>query len=343
MDDSTEPLLSPEEKSDTIAVRPRYVGRKWMTVEPCLVLYFMAVMPFFPLQQQFVLYQLKLRHNISFESNDSTCGDNATDPTLQQEESQVEAEAANWMIILTAVALIPSLFVTTALGSFSDKAGRKVALIPPLVGGILRFLVSVVLIVFSLPLELLILAAFLEACSGGVSTFLMGSFASISDITTPEQRSFRIFILEVALGIGNFVSQIATGYVINLLGFMYPLIILGGIHVINLLYTVFLLPESRKGDLRNVSLFSREHFRKMWQLYTKDDESRRRWKLQLCLFLLFITVMVQLGSSDCIVYFLISFPLCFTPVLIGYYQVFELVFITFAPSFPSLWKVFINY
>ena len=313
-----------EEPAQSVSrAAPKSCFRRWVTVEPCLMVYFMTVLPLIPLTDQYVLHHIQTENNFSISKNESGCESNTSDPTYIKEQ-QFQAQASHTVILFTLVGLVPSVFVTIQLGAYSDKMGRKLTLLSPLAGGIIRCLLSVVVIQLKLPLAALSIGYFVEGCLGGVSTLVAGCFSYIADITTHQERSMRIFILEVSLGVGVVTSEVAVGYLIRELGFMYPIVILGSLHVLNILYVIFVLEESVVKD-RSAKFFSCSQYAKMLTVYGRDNGTGRRWKLDLTLLILFLACVVQLGGKDVATYFQLDSPICFDSVDIGYWVVSEYV------------------
>ena len=270
--------------------------------------------------EQYVLQQVGEKKNYTESSGSSSnCNENTSSPIYQLQQ-EVMSEASHWMIVFTAAALLPGFISTVLLGSYSDKAGRKVPLVASLIGGILRSVLIVIIINYKLPLETLLVPMLLEGSLGGVSSFIMAAFAYIADISDHESRSVRIFILEVAIGIGIIISTISVGIMIRTIGFMYPFVAIGGLHLINLVYIMAYVIETRKKD-PTARLFTFNHYIQAFRLIGCDDGTGRRWKMMLCMGILWLTCTADLGGGDVLAYTQLNSPICFNSVLVGYWQV----------------------
>ncbi len=318
MDDSPgegAPLLHKTTEQDDATRATRKISR-WITVEPIMVLYFMAFAPTVPLYEQFVYQQISERHNFSTEHNGSSQCNIDTNSTQHKNEELVQSEATKWLTYFLIATIIPMTVVMPFIGPYTDERGRKLAMYLPLLGAIGKLTVGTVIVAARWPFELLMIGSVIDGSTGGIVAIIMASFAYIADITNEQQRARRIFILEVSIGIGIVCSDIGIGYAINLLGYLYPFIILLGIHFVNLVYTFFGVQESII-KRENVKFFSILHVKKMWALLTVDNESKRRWKLQLLLVALSLINAIDTGNGDIQTYKLLKSPLCFTSVLIG--------------------------
>ena len=71
-----------------------------------------------------------------------------------------------------------------------------------------------------------------------------------------ENRSFRFVIADVSTGLPMILSSVGSGYVLDLLGFTWCFLILLVCTIFNLLYVIFLIPETirRKPHVRFFSL-----------------------------------------------------------------------------------------
>ena len=222
--------------------------RRWVTVEPCLLLFFLGAIPVQPLADQYVLRYIHQANNVTANtSSQQVCAHNLTDPSYVKEQV-MQAEAANTMMLLSIAGMIPSFFVTAQVGAYSDRVGRKVALILPIVGFLLCSVILVVAVQLDLSMWALAAAFITQGTMGGFSMVLAASFAYIADVTTHAQRSMRIFALEIVIGVGIIGSQVALGYLIKTLGFMWPLVITAGIHLVNLLYVTLVIKETVTRD-----------------------------------------------------------------------------------------------
>jgi len=155
---------------------------------------------------------------------------------------------------------------------------------------------------------------------------LMALFSYICSVTSTESRSRRVVVVAVTSGLATIVSHLSVGYAIHFLGYAWTFVFLLGIIFTALCYTVFILPEvdpvSATTTVKAV-FFTTEHFRRVLALYVLDDADGlgRHWKLRFTLLVLGVTSVVQLGCFDAETLFMLSAPLCFTSVWIGYFNV----------------------
>ncbi len=290
--------------------------KRTVIVEPVIFLYFLAVMPITPLLQQFVYAEVSRRHGLSPIESQVSCSTNKSDPNYITQQS-VQADASEWSMLYATCALLPSIVSTILLGSYTDTVGRKVGLIFPMVGAFCMTFLSLCVVGLQLDYRLIVIGGLLHGISGGNSTLLMASYAYIADTTDTTNRTIRLLYLELAMGSAFGLGSITMGYLIKYTGYAWPLMISEVILVLGLIVTLCHVPDHHTST-EHVKVFSMAQASRIYKIYTKDDTSKRRWKLQFCLFILIFTHMVESGTGDVITYYVLSAPLCFSSVLIGY-------------------------
>ena len=118
-----------------------------------------------------------------------------------------------------SVAFIPQCGRVSALyifiifiGTYSDVGGRKIAILLPSIGGMLKAIVFLIVIYLNLDVEFLLIGYMLDGLSGSQMCLYMAGFAYIADVTTEKDRSFRITVLEATIGIAAATCQVGVGY-----------------------------------------------------------------------------------------------------------------------------------
>lgn len=153
---------------------------------------------------------------------------------------------------------------------------------------------------------------------------LMASFSYISSITDMHSRTRRVIIVDAVNGLAFVLSNFSIGYAISLFGYAWTFVILLGIIFTALCYVTFVLPEVESVSAtttNDAEFFSSTHFRRLFALYMINDAdgSGRHWKLRSTLLIFVVTSAIQLGQFDVQTLFMLSPPLCFTSIWIGYF------------------------
>ena len=315
-------LSDVEFKRTDVPVYSRFV----MLLEPIMLVYALYVGAVAPLSDQYIRARISNNYNITDGSLNKSDGDQdvCSNGSSRHENDNTDSQSSLWILYINVATMIPGLFSLILLGSYSDRGGRKVAIIAPQIGAIVRCVSFFVVIYFDLSLYVIVFAAFIEGLSGGISMSFAAAYAYVADVTS-HNRSLRMTILESCFGIGTVISQIVVGYLISSLGYYYPFLILTALLLLGVVVTACLLPETVTCD-PDVRFWTLHHFRKAYHLYTRDNGTGRRWKLLLCLAIAFCTCAVTLGRTDVLIIYLLDAPFCWSSVQIGYFgAVFMLI------------------
>ena len=174
-------------------------GCRGVIIEPLLMAfillnYLLAVLiPEYVLQQE--LQRLTGNDNITTHktgcashSNNTVDDDpytrNLSDNPYTRNLSLASSAASYFELERTLVVTLPAIPMIMFLGAFGDKAGRKYAILPPIIGQLLAVLSCAVTVYFSLPVEVILGGFLAYGLCGQWTTFYSGCFAYIADITT---------------------------------------------------------------------------------------------------------------------------------------------------------------
>ena len=158
-------------------------------IEPLLVLCVLAFEPLSLLLPQYIQRREweKLMGNETYPANSNkSChfALNTTDDPIKGNLTLVASATSYLNLQLSLASSLPTLLSVTFLGPFSDRAGRKVALLLPSIGNVLGILIGLLIIYFHLPIEMFIVSSFIVGCFGNFHTFQTGAMSYISDVTS---------------------------------------------------------------------------------------------------------------------------------------------------------------
>ena len=197
-----QPLLErPEKTSRTCCVSTLSV----ITVEPVLFLSYIAF-GFYSATDYALIYN---KTCLSFYRTD-VC-DNIQEEEFSQQEYNVQKTASQWRMYLDLCYLFPTTISIAIQGYWSDRFGRKLPIVVPLLGEFIahgaRLYNSVYM---DGKLEWLLLPFLIQGIFGGRWSLLMAVFSYLSDVSSKESRLLRIAIAEAVMytstGIGNSLS-----------------------------------------------------------------------------------------------------------------------------------------
>ena len=232
--------------------------------------------------------------------------------------SHLAQKKNSYFNIVTGIAnAIPNLVTATFLGPYSDKAGRKYAIVIPLVGTLIYSAVCLVVTKFTLPVWYLIIGNFIDGLGGRYIVLLIGCFSYIADITPKDDRQFRITIVELIMFLSAVVGPVGVGYWIQKADYFWPITASAAAFALNVLYSLLCIPETIIKD-PEAKFFTITHLKTIVKVYTDDDTPGRRWKLKL-LYLAFIPVILPTLGDNVSTLFKQNPPLCWQSVKIGNY------------------------
>lgn len=231
------------------------------------------------------------------------------------------------------------MIVTLMLVAYSDKGGRKITIIMPLVGTLLYTLSLLTVSYFELNIYLLIGSSLISSLFGGLGTFLGGCFAYIADLCqNGHQKTMRMAGVDMMIGLLSGVASISTGYFLNAAGFNWPFLTSALCQCLNLLYAIFILEETvTKPQSDAVGVDSATQGSALKQMvcgvYKMFAGASRRTKTVLAFLILIFTSLsfAYFGGSSLLTLYELNKPLCWTEILIGYGS--ALSFTVFLTSF----------
>uniref|UniRef100_A0A673HEV9 Solute carrier family 46 member 3 n=1 Tax=Sinocyclocheilus rhinocerous TaxID=307959 RepID=A0A673HEV9_9TELE len=221
----------------------------------------------------------------------------------------VQKETSIFLLKSELCFLIPSLISALLLVSYSDYCGRKVAIVPPLVGDTLFALCYVLVSRFSFSLNYLLAASFLSGLMGGPTTLIGGCFAYVADLCGEDlegQKTVRMARLDMILGVLTGLASLCTGFYIKAAGFTWPFLTAVFLHLINLFYVLVVLKESLV--LPNPSLSSSSHSASEAPRLNQSQALAARLQGVYLLF----------GGMSIFILYELNTPLCWSEVFVGY-------------------------
>lgn len=212
------------------------------------------------------------------------------------------------------------------LVAYSDRGGRKITIVLPLIGTLIFTLALLAVSYFELNIYLLIVFSVLSSLFGGLGTFLGGCFAYIADLCEDgRQKTLRMAGLDMMIGLLSGVAAISTGYFLRVAGFNWPFLTSVLFQCLNILYAIFILEETVKQAPTDGSIQEETRQRSatkqmvygVYQMFA--GSSCRRRTVLLLLILIFTSLSFAYGGgSSLMTLYELNKPLCWTEILIGY-------------------------
>ncbi|AWN23870.1 tetracycline resistance MFS efflux pump [Deinococcus irradiatisoli] len=167
-------------------------------------------------------------------------------PLLIKELAGSAAAGARYIGIFTAVYAVMQFVFAPILGRLSDRYGRRPVLLLSLLGVGLDYL----LLAFAPTLWWLFVGRVIAGITGASLTV---ANAYIADVSAPEDRAKNFGRLGATFGVG-FILGPALGGLLGGYGLRVPFMFAAGLALLNMLYGVFVLPESLPAGSRGQRL-----------------------------------------------------------------------------------------
>lgn len=172
----------------------------------------------------------------------------------------VQRETSHFLIQTELSFLFPSLVSSLVLVSYSDFHGRKVAIVPPLVGSLLFTFLFFIVSKYKLSLRYLLGGAFCAGLFGGTSTLIGGCFSYVADCCGQDltenrkrEKTVRMARLDMVLGVLSGLGALCTGFYIQAAGFSWPFLSASILHFLNLIYVLGILKEPQGPKVQNLT------------------------------------------------------------------------------------------
>jgi DHA1 family tetracycline resistance protein-like MFS transporter len=157
--------------------------------------------------------------------------------------------ASHWFGVLVAIYSVMQFVFAPILGALSDRFGRRAVILGSLLGASLSHLLSG----FAPALSWLVVG---RVIAGATAASFSAANAYVADVTPPEKRAQSFGLIGAAFGLG-FIIGPAVGGLLGEYGLRVPYFAAAGLNFVNLLYGVFVLPESLRREDRRAFSFRR--------------------------------------------------------------------------------------
>ena len=294
-----------------------------VSVEPALLVVMITMGLTGGASIQFVQFRIYESFNITGSSGDA-CSNQTMNQTAADKEAVTEFNGFN--VISGFVGGVPALFVTLIVSAISDRVGRKLPLLLPVIGMLGGTCVFLLVSELHLPIIVLLVSNIVFSFFGGYALFFSGCSSYVADTTSKSDRTFVFALLFTVALVGGGIAGIGTGYWIKASGFNPPFWLAFALQVATVLYLMFWVPETVQTNSLVEDGFSQSKssgvsaVRKgLSGILSVAEKGRRTWLL-LALTVQFIAMAVFGAINSVLFVRLLSKPFCWSSVLIGYFN-----------------------
>ncbi|CAG5115555.1 unnamed protein product, partial [Candidula unifasciata] len=295
--------------------------------------YYTLVCVLNPYLYDVVAEEMDYKHNSSSQKPCAERDRNHTNTTGNKVviQEMIQKKVATTELYLSLPCYVCAAISILTVGPLTDKYGRKVGFLFPIVGTFIKQIVYAAVVGLHLPPLILIVGHMFESFGGSFAAMLTSMFTVVSDITNPgRQRSFRITVMEAM----QTLTGAAGGYVIGQwikVSYFQPVIFSAACGVVSLLIAIFLLPETiqKRRLVAPVTvtyprLWLRiractykvlpscwQKFKRTFSLFVSDHCQRHNLdKRRLCLAVFILTVAVNFSTPGVQTLYLMKWPRC---------------------------------
>ena len=262
--------------------------------------------------------------------NQSVC-DQLGKPKFKTQEDYVYERTAAWNGLINFAGYFPALIITLPLGAMTDLVPKHRMLLIPAVVTLVSSLVNLCSSVFiTLHVGFLVLASFLTCVYGEIAGCITLACTYGASASSDDERTVVICLIVASVEIGLGIGGLVGNYIANSFGFPSVFLFATILLIVNLLYTVILLPPANGVDMKppegeQFGLWSgiKEHTKDTWHhlvsFIKKHIFQSKDNQILLLLIAAFLNLASYGGERAIIALFLKHSPLNLKPNQIGIY------------------------
>lgn len=185
---------------------------------------------------------------------------------------ELESKTADLLGQYALLQTIPAFFVCFVFGSYSDFLGRRILLLVPVFTGVVKLLMTSLIIGYHLSLKYMYLAYAVDGLSGSWFTILVAVYAVTADINTEtKSRTMSIFLTMCFSAASQAVFSIVSSDLISSLGYFDASLLIVGIGAVSFVVPLFLFPETL--HCQQPQIFNTQTKDTHYQAVATDQES----------------------------------------------------------------------
>ena len=339
-DEENKPLLTNKEDNDDNSGYRKFRGldieTTWLHwfIGPIVFAYMFAMLcSYYALVEYTNQYFMKSEYkkaNLSLDNTTDAFCEVDKDNIVYKTEVKATAIASTWNVYYAVASGVPAVISNMVLGSYTDAFGRKFLLAIGIIGTCLRLSIAAVTIYLEADMIYLLVACFVEGCTGQYATTLQVSLAYIADITKPGRaRILGIIFIEFVIGVGLSAASLAEGYMVEWKGYMFTFATMAAVLILTLIMMICFLPETLSKEHRHRNKSCIGLLKISLSFFVDNDSENRRWKYQLVLLIHALCNLSFLSRLPTETLYQLASPFCWSPTKIGIYAAIRTLVIMF--------------
>ncbi|XP_057200739.1 proton-coupled folate transporter [Triplophysa rosa] len=326
--------------------------RRTVTVEPVIFLYMTSTFIVTPAYQQMII--TKVCHQLL--KNDTICNN----PAHHKDDEEVQVKASYILLLFNATLSLVSIPPAILLGSWSDRAGRRMVMAFPSVLSLLSGgLLLAIDLLDNINVYWTLMAAALVGLTGGHVSIFLSCFSYLADLTmgSNSSRTLRMAVAESMIFVGGMIGFLLGGFLEQEYGLKAAFGAYIGCHVLVLHYIVLWLrdPMSVKSTFTVPSkedtvkegaqadqsgVFILKYAKLSFKAVFKRRPGQDRLKLHFLILCTFLNNLVAVGDQSILLLYLKYEPREFTTALFGVFNSARMLLLGFGllGLFPVLMR-----
>ncbi|XP_066910424.1 lysosomal proton-coupled steroid conjugate and bile acid symporter SLC46A3-like [Clytia hemisphaerica] len=273
-------------------------------------------------QYLYKVFSDEVGYNYTYNSNtaNSDCnkGDlNSTSHTLLKE---VQDRISKFQLYLMLAQNIPPILLVLFFGPLADRYGRKVVMMIAFIGYAFWSTILTAVVYFNLSRYLILVANFIWGCCGYYLSAVVALLAYVSDRTQPDNRAFRIAIVDLVLFAAITASNFSNGKYLQEFGFLACFLLMFTISIVSVIWCFLFISESLPPEKRTETkdpLFTIPR-RVLGSVIRKRPNRKKLLLLMVVDSTVGFTAPVSVQSL--LILILLNIPFCWPSSWIGYYR-----------------------
>ncbi|CAD5227334.1 unnamed protein product [Bursaphelenchus xylophilus] len=256
-----------------------------------------------------MMYEKVCWHRFDYDNSTVDC----TNSTQIRSDTDIHEDFNRFYLTSSLCLLVPSLVFTALLGSLSDAWSSKKAMVVPFVGLMLCNINYVIQASFMhFDPYYVVISDVLFGIFGGYSAIISTMFSHSIKVTSFEDRSERVALLEGAIGLGATIGSFTSGSLRQATSYAVAFIIIG---ILNFLSAVYIMifaedpPLMDNGENRNQMSSIADGIKKRLMDYGRIFTVTRESCLRGLIFASFLALSIELFSYSGVSDILFSFLL----------------------------------
>ncbi|CAL1529415.1 unnamed protein product [Lymnaea stagnalis] len=271
-------------------------------------------------------YSDQLLGNTSAKTASNPCvnGSSGYNSSVQDAVQTIQDKTSEMSLYLAVVNNAPAMLSCVLLGVLSPVLSRKVLLMIPEFGSLVKGVVTAAVIYWDLDLAWLYIGYGVEGLCGNWAGLLLGIFLYMSDITSRgAHRTYFMSFLEGGKGLVASTMYYATGQLLKSTGFTIPAL-MAAIFLLLGFCVIPLLPERRARlddhhHANAVDFSPAGCCRRLALPFSKGQHPRVRKMILWALMSVLILLIAATGNSKIRNLYLMNLPFCWDSATIGWF------------------------